>query len=74
MENQTVTIPFLYFKELLEKATQRDTVYAMVIKDKWIQRNEILEMLGVTAKDEEEDEYCQSFMNCLQDTKILNIF
>ena len=55
MENQTVTIPFEYFKELLEKATQRDVICTITIKDRWVDRDEILNILGALERNEEEE-------------------
>lgn len=55
MENQTVTIPFLYFKELIEKSTQRDLLYNKAISNKWFSSDDVRTMLGILEKANEEE-------------------
>lgn len=56
MDSQQVTIPFEYFKELLSKAQQRDTLAAVMISGEWISREEIAQALGILLESENNEE------------------
>jgi len=58
MENQSVTIPFTYFMELLKKAEQRDRAHEYLSNERYLSMVEesLAKLIGMEIKEEKEEE------------------